>query len=391
MVATGLDRWVADGFESIRGKSVGVVCNQASLASDDRHILDHLIPFHQSGALRVAGAFGPQHGIWGQQQDNMIEWEGYEDPRTGFRFHSLYGAHRKPTPAMLQGVEHLVFDVPEVGARYYTFLWTLALCLEACAELGVPVTVLDRPNPIGGEIAEGGVNEPDYLSFVGWHPLPARTGLTMGEVGRYVQRRFVPGVELEVVQSEGWDRRLMLDETSFGWSMPSPNMPTVETALVYPGMCLVEGTKLSEGRGTTRPFEIVGAPWLDGWRLAESLQAERLPGVRFRPYVFQPTFQKHAGQVCQGVHLRVVDRAAFRPVLTGIAVIRAAFMQNPGAFEWLAPPYEYEEQKMPFDILAGNGWLRPAIEQGTALTEIAERLDGENRAFLDWRKVALSC
>lgn len=271
---------------------------------------------------------------------------------------------------MLEGVDEIVFDVPDVGSRYYTFIWTLALCMKACEPLGIKVTVLDRPNPINGVTKEGPILDPAYASFVGLYPLQIRHGMTMGEVGRHLKEAHFPGVDLRVIEVEGWNRSLYLDETDFPWAMPSPNMPTVDTAVVYPGMCLLEGTQLSEGRGTTRPFEIFGAPYIDGWALAEDLNSQSLPGCRFRPYQFQPTFQKHAEQLCQGCHLHVTDRRAFRSFLTGCVILQRINHLYPDDFKWLDPPYEYEENLMPIDILLGNGWLRGSIEDGSNLFEV---------------------
>lgn len=365
---TGLDRWAGEGWAALRGRKIGVVCNQATLSSDYRHLIDHLLPGHQRGDYTIVAAFGPQHGIWGHTQDNMIEWEGYRDPRTGLPFFSLYGEHRQPTPSMLEGVEALVVDLPDVGSRYYTFIWTMALCMKACEPLGIRVVVLDRPNPINGVSVEGPVLEREYASFVGLYPLPIRHGKTIGEVARWLKETEFPGVDLEVVEAVGWDRSLYLDETDFLWTMPSPNMPTVDTAVVYPGMCLLEGTNLSEGRGTTRPFEMFGAPWIDGWSLASELNACSLPGVVFRPVQFLPTFQKLAGTVCQGCFLHVVDRRAFLPFLTGCQILQTV-SRTSAEFRFNPPPYEYEETLLPIDILLGNGWLRGAIVEGRDLRE----------------------
>ncbi len=385
----GLDVLRRDCFQPFPGKAIGVVCNQASIARDGTHILDALLPFHQAGTLKIVAAFGPQHGIWGHTQDNMIEWEGYRDARTGLNFFSLYGEYREPTPAMLEGIDHLIFDVPDVGARYYTFIWTLALCLKACEPKGIPITVLDRVNPIGGMQTEGPVLEQGYESFVGLYPLPARTGLTMGEIARYFQARYFPKSQLEVVQVEGWTRGEPFEQTNLLWAMPSPNMPTVDTARVYPGMCLLEGTRLSEGRGTTRPFEIFGAPYLDGWKLADRLNGLGLAGVFFRPIQFEPTFQKHAKTPCEGCFIHVVDRTTFEPVLSAVALLQEVVRMAPEAFAWLPPPYEYETKKMPIDILAGNGWLRPAIEGLAPLGQIRDRMRSEIDAFEPFRSEAL--
>lgn len=388
-VLQGLEVLLRDRLRPIRGKAVGLVCNQASITKNGLHVLDALIEAAPEAGIRIQAAFGPQHGIWGHTQDNMIEWEGYRDPRTGLQFYSLYGEHREPTSKMLEGVETLVFDVPEVGARYYTFLWTLALCMKACEPLGIPVLVLDRVNPIGGEIVEGTVLDPAFASFVGLYPLPTRTGMTMGEIARYLKAKYFPKVILEIVKIEGWNRREYFDETDLMWAMPSPNMPAVETAVVYPGMCLIEGTRMSEGRGTTRPFEIFGAPYIDGWKLADALNALRLGGVHFRPIQFEPTFQKHAKISCEGCFRHVTDRAKFESVLSTVAMLQEVVRAWGDKFEWLPPPYEYEEKLLPIDILAGNDWLRAAIMNLEPLVHIRERFRSECAAFEPMRKEAL--
>jgi uncharacterized protein YbbC (DUF1343 family) len=387
--ATGLDVLLREGFAQLRSKSLAIVCNQATVSSGYEHILDLLLPLHRRGDLRIQIVMGPQHGLFGHTQDNMIEWEGRSDPRTGLTIASLYGRSRKPTPAMLKGVDLLVVDLPDIGSRYYTFLWTTALCMEACGELGIPVMVLDRPNPIGGLQVEGTVLDPKFASFVGLHPLPMRHGLTLGEAARYFKIQFSKDCELQIAHVEDWSRGDYLDDTEVPWVMPSPNMPAIETAIVYPGACLLEGTNLSEGRGTTRPFEIFGAPYIDGWRLAERLNSLELPGVRFRPVQFQPTFQKHAGTLCEGCQAHVTDRRAFEPVLAHVVAIREARRQAPELFAWLKPPYEYEYEKLPFDILAGNQWLREGIEGDTALNEIRERFLRECYDFEPTRKECL--
>jgi uncharacterized protein YbbC (DUF1343 family) len=384
-----LDEWIEEDFTQIKGLAIGLVCNQASIASDCTHILDRLLPFHRDGDLRIQAVFGPQHGVWGHTQDNMVEWEGYEDPRTRLMFHSLYGKHREPTDEMLSGIEHLVVDLPDVGTRIYTFIWTMALCMKACEAKGIPLTVLDRPNPISGAAADGPVMETRYASFVGLHPLPARHGMTMGEMARYFQSNFYPKLRLSVRRTPGWHRTDYFGDTGLPWAMPSPNMPTLDTALVYPGMCLLEGTNLSEGRGTTRPFEMFGAPFVDGWALCERLGRLHLPGVRFRPIQLRPTFNKYAGEICQGASIHVCDRHRFRPVLTGLAILQELVALCGDKFAWLQPPYEYEAEQMPIDILAGNRWVRAAVEQAAPLDEIAERLDFEVHRFAVTRGEAL--
>ncbi len=366
-----------------------MVCNQASVSRDRHHIIDLLLPDHRAGRLEVKVVFGPQHGLFGHTQDNMIEWEGRLDPRTGLRVASLYGEHREPTAAMLAGVDRLVVDLPDVGARYYTFIWTLALCMRACARLRIPVTVLDRPNPIGGLQVEGPVLDPEFASFVGLHPLPIRHSMTVGEVATYLQQNFIPNVQLDVAKMEGWSREFYFEDTGLPWVMPSPNMPTVDTAVVYPGGCLLEGTNLSEGRGTTRPFEMVGAPYVDGWSLCDGLNALELSGCGFRPIQFEPTSNKWKGQICEGVFVHVLDRAQFRPFMTYVAILREIRRLCGTDLEWVSGPYEYEFAKRPIDIIAGNGWLAEAIDGLSPLEEILVQMNMGLRSFTPLRDRAL--
>ena len=343
-----------------------MLAHQASV--DSR--LEHAVPLIADvRSARLITLFAPEHGVWGAPQDLILV--GHErDPVTGLRVTSLYGRRREPTTAMLRGLDVLVIDLQDVGARYYTYQWTMALALRACARAGVRVLVLDRPNPLGGVLVEGNIPDPAFASFVGLYPLPARPGLTIGEIARYLNVRHALGAELEVVAMRGWRRRMLWEDTDLPWVPPSPNMPTPDTARVYPGGCLIEGTNLSEGRGTTRPFEWVGAPWLHAHAYAKRLNAEGLPGVVFRPARFQPTFQKHAGRVCGGVQIHVTDRARFKPFLTGLAVIAVARRQAPRAFRWRRPPYEFELRKLPIDILLGTAAIRRALTRGESLRAI---------------------
>lgn len=386
---SGLDCWASLGFQPLFGKRIALLCNQASVTSSFDHIYDLLLPLHQAGKLQIAAIFGPQHGLYGHTQDNMIEWEGGATADSRISVYSLYGEHREPTDAMLSGVEHLVIDLQDVGARYYTFIWTMTLCLRACARLDIPVTVLDRANPINGVTVEGTVLDPAYASFVGLHPLPIRHGMTVGEIAHYVAQRFVPGVSLEVVRVEGWDPSLYGDEQGMTWAVPSPNMPTIETAVVYPGGCLIEATSISEGRGTTRPFEIIGAPGLSGHRLADTLNGSEIRGAKFRALEFQPTFNKHQGALCEGVFIHVMDRRQFEPVLCTIAILHEVRRSWPSGLVWKQPPYEYEFDKLPIDILAGNTWLREAIDNLTPLREVRERMADEASSFESTRRESL--
>lgn len=356
-VELGLDRLLAS--DRWRGQRVGLVCNPASVDGHLRHAADRLAARRD---LRLTALFGPQHGFHSDLQDNMIETPHGEDASRRIPVYSLYSEVREPTAAMLGDLDLLVIDLQDVGTRVYTFVYTMANCLRAAARHGVPVIVCDRPNPIGGRAVEGPMLEPGYESFVGLFPIPLRHGLTIGELARLFNDHFGIGAALEVVPLGGWSRDDWFDRTGLPWVIPSPNMPTLDTAIVYPGAVLFEGTLLSEGRGTTRPFELVGAPWADERALAGRLEAHALPGVRFRPVRFEPTFQKHARASCGGVQIHVLDRDAFAPVLTAAAMLREFHAESPAAFAWRPPPYEYEHEKMPIDILAGSPALRRQVE-----------------------------
>lgn len=376
-IQVGLDVLVGERFRSLKGRRVGLLTNPASVDNLRVHAIDR---FLGASELTLVRLFGPQHGIRGETQDNMIEWQSFRDPRTGLDAVSLYGEHRKPTPEMLEGLDALVIDLPDVGARYYTFLWTAALTLQACRSAGVEVFILDRPNPLGGLFVEGPGIDEGYESFVGLHSLPIRHGFTIGEALRWVARRL--GTPVRVIRMRGWGRRPWFDRTGAPWVLPSPNMPTLDTAVVYPGMCLLEGTTVSEGRGTTRPFEIFGAPWIDPDRLTSRLRGAKLPGLHVRPLWFQPTFQKHAGEICGGAQLHVTDRVRYYPVRTGVAVLAAVREQlPPGQLLWSPPPYEYEAVKPPIDILSGGPHLREAIDQGQGWAEIADHWESWEEAW----------
>lgn len=366
---TGLDVIRERKFDLIRGERVGLLTHPASIDKNLESAVDIFLEAKNVGVRRL---FGPQHGIRGETQDNMVEWEGFPDARTGLFVNSLYGKTRRPTMAMLDDLDTLVIDLQDVGARYYTFIWTMLLCMDACAEFKKRVLILDRPNPINGTHMEGPVLSPSFESFVGLKPIPVRHAMTMGELAVFFNRHFRMGARLDVVWMEGWKRKWWFEETGLAWVLPSPNMPTVDTACVYPGFCLLEGTSLSEGRGTARPFEIFGAPFIDPHVLVKRLKKEDLPGVIFRPMHFKPAFQKWAGQLCGGAQVHVTDRKSFRPVITAVAVISAVRDLYPSDFAWRDPPYEYEEKKLPFDILAGSGILRESIESGRSLDQIAE-------------------
>ncbi len=379
-VNSGLDRLAAAGFSGMGGRRVGLLVHPASVNQRLRHALTLM---QEAGTVNLQALFGPQHGFLGQTQDNMIEWEGFTDPGSGLVVHSLYGEHRKPTAEMLAPLDVLVIDLQDVGARYYTFIWTMLLCLEACAEMGKQVIVLDRPNPLGGRITEGNVLDPEYRSFVGLAPIPMRHGMTIGELARFFVHWLGLDLDLEVVWMEGWGRDMDFAATGLPWVMPSPNMPTLDTARVYPGGCLLEGTNLSEGRGTTRPFEIFGAPQVDPEVLAGALTDWNLPGCRFRPLYFEPTFHKYAGEVCGGVQVHVTDAEIFESVTTYSAAISAIRNLWPEPFAWKKPPYEYESEKLPIDILTGGTTWRTAVETGHSPWRMKTGWLDELKAFAD--------
>jgi uncharacterized protein YbbC (DUF1343 family) len=336
-----------------RGARMAALVHPASVSSKLEHtskILERL----NGDLFRIAAFFGPQHGFLGQTQDNMIEWQGYEHPRLGVSVYSLYGEHREPTAAMLKDVDLVLVDLQDVGARCYTFIWTLYLTMRACEKHGANMLVLDRPNPIDGVSIEGPVLDSNYKSFVGMHPIPVRHGRTIGELAQQFHDEAFPNGRLSILPMKNWERAMWFDETGLPWVMPSPNMPTLDTATVYPGMCLLEGTNISEGRGTTRPFEIFGAPFVDAEDCCRELNALQLPGIFFRENYFEPTFQKFAGQLCGGAQLHVTNRESFRPFETGVQIIRCLRRMYGDSFQWRKPPYEYETEKLPIEILLGR-------------------------------------
>jgi uncharacterized protein YbbC (DUF1343 family) len=336
-----------------RGARIGALIHPASVSSKLEHA-SQILERYSGDLFRLAAFFGPQHGFLGQTQDNMVEWKSYEHPRLHIPVYSLYGEHREPTAEMLEGLDVLLVDLQDIGSRYYTFIWTLYLCMCACERSGTAVVVLDRPNPINGVTTEGPMLDPNYKSFVGMHPLPVRHGRTIGELAQQFRDEAFAKCELAVLPMKNWERAMWFDRTGLPWVMPSPNMPTLDTARVYPGMCLFEGTNISEGRGTTRPFEIFGAPFIDAEKLCTELNSLKLPGVFFRENYFQPTFQKFAGQLCGGAQIHMTDCERFQPFRVGVEIIKYIRKTYPEHFQWKQPPYEYEWKRLPIEILIGG-------------------------------------
>jgi uncharacterized protein YbbC (DUF1343 family) len=379
-VVPGLEVLARSRFAPLRGLRVGLVCNPTAVDRRLRHAADVLAA---APGVRLAALFGPEHGVRGDVQ-YMAPVGDDRDRATGLPVHSLYGSDPeslRPRRSQLLGLDALVFDVQDVGTRYYTYQATMMLCMEAAAGAGLRFVVLDRPDPIGGLAVEGPALRPGFESFCGMHDLAVRHGMTVGELAALFREERGLDLDLQVVPCQGWRRRMRFPETGLPWVLPSPNMPTPEAALLYPGMCLLEGTNLSEGRGTTRPFHVLGAPWLDGARLAADLCAERLPGVRFRPVGFTPTWDKHAGRPCHGVEVHVLDPDAFRPFRTGLACVAVARAQDPDRFAWRTETYEFVQGIPAFDLLCGSDRERRAIESGDHWRDLARAFVAEERAF----------
>jgi uncharacterized protein YbbC (DUF1343 family) len=380
VVRTGLELLLEKRLDLLRGRRVGLLCHAASVDAKLRHAADLLAKLP---GVDVVALFGPEHGIRGDAQD-MVGVGSARDPRSGLPIHSLYGESAGslgPSAKSLQGIDLLVVDLQGIGARYYTYVWTMVLAMEACARARVAVVVCDRPNPLGGASLEGPGVEPACRSFVGLHDVPVRHGLTPGEIALLCREERGIDVELEVVRLEGWGRERRFDETGLPWVLPSPNMPTLDSALVYPGLCLLESTNASEGRGTTRPFELLGAPWVDGAELAAALEAQGHPGVAFRPCVFTPTFHKHARVACGGVQIHATERARVRPFLLGVGVLEGLFRLYPGRTAWRREAYEFVSERPAVDLLAGGAWLREGIEAGAGLAELSRGFAEAERAF----------
>jgi uncharacterized protein YbbC (DUF1343 family) len=386
-VQTGLDALVAENFQRLRGLRVGLVAHPASVDARLRHAADLLLA---APGVKLEALFGPEHGWLGQAQDLEAVAGAGQTQLPGPRVISLYGdsaASLRPTPEQLAGLDVLVIDLQDVGSRYYTFQATMLYCLEAARPLGLRVLLLDRPNPLGGRVVEGPRLAPGHESFIGAHDTAIRHGMTVAELARlYVAERNLTGVNLEIVRCEGWRREMWFEDTGLPWVLPSPNMPTVDTAVVYPGQCLLEGTNLSEGRGTTKPFELCGAPWVDAQSLAARLNAQRIPGAAFRAAWFQPTFQKHAGRDCGGVQLHVTDRAAFQPARATVAVLEAFRALSQGQFAWRTETYEFVSDPIAVDLLFGSGRERTALDAGVPWQEIVASWAEEEAAFAERRQ-----
>ncbi len=372
-VELGVDR-LMENPEILKGKRVGLITNPTGINAERTSIVDL---FDQSDDFELTALYGPEHGVRGDAQAGSTV-SSYIDDVTGLPVYSLYGATKKPTPEMLQDVDVLVFDIQDVGTRYYTYIYTMAYAMEAAAENGIPFVVLDRPNPQGGLRVDGPVLDPDYSSFIGLYPIPLKHGMTVGELARLFNTEYQIQADLEVVKMKGWKRSMMYEDTGLPFVMPSPNMPTTDTVNVYPATGLFEGTNLSEGRGTTKPFQLIGAPYIKAHEYANELNGLDLPGVAFRAASFTPTFSKHAGKLTHGVEVYVTDPARFESTRTGIAMIQTAHSMYPDDFEFLANDF--------ITKLTGNAYVKDMILEGAPLEDILTKIEDERDAFLPIRK-----
>lgn len=376
---TGLDIIGKKMPESLINRNLGILCHAPSISSGFVHIIDVI-----SGDPRchISAIFGPQHGLFGQTQDNMIEWEGTPHPVLGVPVYSLYGQHRKPAGSILNGIDAFVIDLQDVGARLYTYIWTVKLCMEACAEKGIPVIILDRPNPISRVDYDGPVLKKEYFTFVGGAEIPLCHRMTIGEMALWIKTFHIPGCDLHIIPMKGWRRNSMYRETGLPWVLPSPNMPSPESATVYPGTVLFEAMNISEGRGTVIPFELFGAPFLNTEVIIKELNNRKLPGCAFRAHDFIPTFHKFRGEYCKGIQIHVCDPSLFKPVATMIEILSLIFRTSPeGKVSFNTPPYEYEYNLLPFDILSGDSQMRIVLEQGLSLEQEKERWREEISVF----------
>jgi uncharacterized protein YbbC (DUF1343 family) len=379
-VFTGLDIISRKMPPLLEGKKLGILYHAASINSSFSTVTD-VIGCNKS--CIIGALFGPQHGLFGQTQDNMIEWEGATDMISGVPLYSLYGQHRKPTPSMLKGIEVFVVDLQDVGARLYTYIWTVKLCMEACAEAGIPVCVLDRPNPVAAMPADGPVLKKEFFTFVGGAEIPLCHRMTIGEMALWIRTFHVTSCDLHIVAMEGWNRNLMFRDTGLPWVLPSPNMPAQETAVVYPGTVLLEAMNISEGRGTVIPFELFGAPFLNASAILKELKKKNLPGCAFRQHDFIPTFNKFYGEYCHGIQIHVTEPAAYKSVGTMLDILSVIKNTCPkGILKFNPPPYEYEYSLMPFDILSGDSQMRNVIENDLSIEDEKDRWREEIAIFM---------
>jgi len=388
MVITGLEIVLDKLPKGLKGKRLGILCHAPSITKDYDHITD---VFANRNDCRLTAIFGPQHGIHGETQDNMIEWRSGLHPRYKIPLYSLYGEHRKPSPEMLADIDLLIIDLQDIGARLYTYIWTVKLCMEACTDAGIPVWVLDRPNPIGILPFDGPVLKEEFFTFVGGASIPLCHRMTIGEMAIWLKEKYFPVCDLNVVWMKHWRRSTLYSDTGLPWVLPSPNMPTINTAIVYPGTVLIEALNISEGRGTTIPFELFGAPFINSEKLKKNLDARKIEGCAFRQHSFIPVFHKFSGQLCNGIQLHITDINSYRPVSTALEIFDAIIeTSEAGGFKFNLPPYEYENTLIPFDILSGDSLMRESLIKREKTMLEKERWLHDIEEFRDeFRKIAV--
>lgn len=379
-VQTGLVRLLDSPPPWLQHKRLGLLCNPASVD----HRLKHARELIQARFPdQLVALYAPQHGFYAEKQDNMIESPDMVDPELGLPVYSLYAHTRIPTEDMLASIDVLLVDLQDVGTRVYTFIYTLSYCMEAAGKHHKRVLVLDRPNPIGGTAVEGNCLAPEWSSFVGRFPLPMRHGLTIGELALLFRGCYQIECDLEVMPMAGWQRDMLFDQTGLPWVAPSPNLPTTASAAVYPGQVIWEGTNVSEGRGTTQPFELFGAPFIEPRRILTALGQAALPGIILRPTVFEPTSNKWQGQPCRGFQLHMTDPQSYRPYETSLKLLSAVIKSHPEHFAWKQPPYEYEHERLPIDLIIGEQNLRKRIEALHSIESLAASWQSELDRFVD--------
>jgi uncharacterized protein YbbC (DUF1343 family) len=388
MVRTGLEIIVEKLPEKLKGKRVGLLCHAPSITKDFIHITEI---FSKRKDCSLTAIFGPQHGLFGQTQDNMIEWNGHIDSLLNIPVYSLYGDYRKPSPGMLKELDALIIDLQDVGARLYTYVWTVKLCMQACAEAGIPVWILDRPNPIGKLPFDGPVLKEEFFTFVGGARIPLCHRMTIGEIALWLKCKHITNCELNIVWMENWNRYSLYNETGLPWVLPSPNMPTPGTAIVYPGTVLAEALNLSEGRGTTIPFELIGAPFINTEKLKKNLDSRNIPGCVFRIHNFIPTFNKYEHQYCNGIQIHVLNNEKYYPVGTALEIFDAIIETSAtDSLIFNNPPYEYEYSLIPFDILSGDTLMRETLQKRYSISEEKERWAFEIERFrYEFRQLAV--
>ncbi len=388
-IVTGLDVLLGDEslLSKLRNRRIGLLVNPTSVTSG----LDHAIEACEGAGLNLVRLFGPEHGVRADAQD-MEAVDETVDPISGIETISLYGDSfdsLRPDPAHLHDLDTVICDIQDIGARYYTYVYTIGMMMDAFGDADVPVVVVDRPNPINGTDVEGNVVVDEMRSFVGMQPIATRHGMTAGELAHFFDRFCGWSCELEVVEMKGWTRSMWYDDTGLPWVMPSPNMPTLDTATVYPGQCLLEGTNISEARGTTRPFELFGAPFIDAPALRDYLEQIDLEGVAFRTTAFKPMFQKHANTTCRGLQIHVTDRDRFSSLRTSYAIVAGILQLHPDQFQWRTEAYEFVTDRLAIDLLIGDKEVRVALENGADPLELVDALSEDRRQFENRRDQCL--